>query len=109
METAIAEHSAGYSPIFCEEKEREAIINAIRSRVKLAVIEKKREALSNENTFFEFAKQFSELNLVSMDYNTFKKQADLAPSTVKRFFSAANFMLFPRTKDGCISCEDFLR
>ena len=109
VEAAVAENKSGYRPVFCGEKEQECIINAIRSRAKLAVIDKKREGLSNENIFFEFAKQFSDSGLTSMDYNAFKKQTELAPVSVKRFFSAANFMLFPRTKEGSISCEEFLR
>jgi hypothetical protein len=90
-------------------REQDALINAVRSRAKVAVIEQKRRSLADDNAFFALAKLFTDAKLVTMDFKLFKEQAQIAPESVRRFFTASNFMLFPRNARGCIACDEFLR
>jgi hypothetical protein len=109
FESDKARGRTGGRHIYNSKQDQENIVNAIRSRAKLAVIEQKREALADDNTFFALAKHFTDANMTIMNYDDFKSQARTAPSSLKRFFTAANFMMFPRNSHGYISCDDFLR
>lgn len=109
QELKLQQASAKERHVYTSLHDQANIVNAIRSRAKLAVLEQKRELLADDNTFFLLAKHFSDANMTTMNFKMFKEQGQAAPHSLKRFFTAGNFMLFPRNAEACINCDDFLR
>ncbi len=88
---------------------QEMVVSSIRSRAKLSIIENKKKTLSDDESYFALASHFEENNVVTMTFEAFKDQRELAPASIKRFFTSANFLFFPRNASGSISAYDFLR
>ena len=85
------------------------LIMAIRTRARIDVLEEKKSVLSNDEDFFALENMFSQWGSQTMTYDEFKQQATLAPASIKRFFSSATFLSFPRNESDAIGCEAFLR
>ena len=83
------------------------IIDDLKISLRQKVIETKRESLSCMNDFELLYRSLTTSQ--TLNYEDFLECAKNAPITTQRFFTAQNFLMFPKDKRGGILVESFLR
>ena len=98
--------SSARSSIICARLPQTAL-DDLKVSLRQKVIETKRESLSCMNDFEILYRSLTTSQ--TFNYEDFLEAAKNAPTSTQRFFTAKNFLMFPKDKKGGILVESFLR
>ena len=89
--------------------EDDTAFTILHERVKTKVLRRHIDALVNDVTFFELAKQLQESHTLSYEDYLSLSRDNLVPDCMKRYVSSASvFLTLTRNESGCILTEDLL-
>jgi hypothetical protein len=102
----------GYQPATSQhesesnEQDRK-LLAAYRSFIRFNVLKTKKSLVLEDYVFSALGKHLCESPTIS--YETFNIISSSAPEKARKYFSAKNFLLFPKDANKCIESEDFVR
>ncbi len=82
-------------------------LTAYKNFIRFNVVKQKRSQILEDHVFAILGKHLCESPTIS--YESFKIISSLAPEKARKYFSAKNFLLFPKDANQCIESEDFVR
>jgi hypothetical protein len=83
------------------------LVSAYRSFVRFNVIKGARDMVLDDYIFTTLGKYLCESPKIS--YEAFKVISSVAPPSANKYFTAKQFLLFPRDENRCIDSEEFVR
>jgi hypothetical protein len=99
----------GYQPTPQHESNDQdrKLLGAYRSFIRFNVLKTKKSLVLEDFVFSALGKHLCESATIS--YETFNIISSSAPEKARKYFSAKNFLLFPKDANKCIESEDFVR
>lgn len=82
-------------------------IASYRTFIRFNVIKQKKSQVLEDFIFSALGKHLCENKTIS--YESFKIVSSMAPVKARKYFSAKNFLLFPKDANQCIESEDFVK
>ena len=82
-------------------------IAAYRTFIRFNVVKQKKSQVLEDFIFTALGKHLCENKTIS--YEGFKIMSTMAPVKARKYFTAKNFLLFPKDANQCIESEDFVK
>lgn len=100
------QHKSHYNDEFTAEQDKR-MMTAYNSFIRFNVLKHKKSQVLEDYVFSTIGKHLCENPTIS--YESFKIMSSMAPEKARRYFSAKNFLLFPKTSSLAIESEDFVK
>jgi hypothetical protein len=107
LEEELLKYQSRSEPVTQYNDRDRRLVSAYRSFVRFNVIKRKREMVLDDYIFDTLGKYLCESPKIS--YEAFKVISSVAPPSANKYFTAKQFLLFPRDQNDCIDSEEFVR